>query len=904
MKIHPSHASTVLPPHPRSAPTMPHSEVSAQDERRQHRDSSTSLRLKSQQLLHALSNRPLRTSLPLATETLSLLRSPATSQLSPRSYYDLYLMATASLRPLLPLLGCEEDVLPYYELVQQSQHVLPRLYLLITVGAAYVQSGQAPAKSVMRDLVEMCAGAQHPVRGLFLRSYLMQMMKDKLPDCPRTKGRGNRAVVARSENGKNLFRENEVGEGEWRHKDSNTPYKDKRSIVRQEEEEDGEEVDEGDVEDSIEFVLRNLTEMNRLWVRLATSTTTRAHRHELRLLVGSNLMTLSRLTSLDEALFARFVFPLLSAQIVSCGDPMAQEYLCDCVISCFPPSFHLATLDEFLIMCGQLARKTNLRPILTALIDRIPSTTEAFEALTKHVPRIVAEHEGSARVDRLLIYQSLLKFVVGADKANVESIDRTLGFAVSDLQREAEVVEEGEGEDVMVSMLQLAVQAVKTMAKILELKSWLRMRDYLRPQKQEDAVSSLLRTVRGYAKCVRDLETLRRLLSYVKPLIHGHESGKSEENMGLSPHHRLYFPMYGESSDVRMNGGEHVIDSVRGKGEKQELKEDEEEDAEDSTRHFEERQRLVGRCVFFISDDDLETGFSLLRTLHDAIAHGGPRRIVLTYPSLISALLRLCAKSTKVITVKSRDEVGDLCIRIIRFTLKCIAELEPLDAVRALRHYLQAGLTVSSAEAFLVNRETKDGAAAQPSELLEYIYTCVSRAFVMYDDGIVGSRDELRALKNIIVTIVTAGRQLSALRETEHWDGLRERAAKHVGRLLTRGDQCVGHIACAEMYLDDAQLLARCLDRATQTALRCVNAGDTLLFSLDALAAALRLNLMVGEGIDKEVMKEVVHKLVRGTKKLLVTYQPQDGAMMRVARGRYDRMLSIGDEGVLGMEWG
>jgi len=30
--------------------------------------------------------------------------------------------------------------------------------------------------------VEMCRGVQHPIRGLFLRSYLSQVSKDKLPD--------------------------------------------------------------------------------------------------------------------------------------------------------------------------------------------------------------------------------------------------------------------------------------------------------------------------------------------------------------------------------------------------------------------------------------------------------------------------------------------------------------------------------------------------------------------------------------------------------------------------------------------------------------------------------------------------------------------------------------------------
>lgn len=55
-------------------------------------------------------------------------------------------------------------------------------YLLCTVGCVYMKSKEAPAKDILKDLVEMCRGIQHPLRGLFLRSYLSQVSRDKLPD--------------------------------------------------------------------------------------------------------------------------------------------------------------------------------------------------------------------------------------------------------------------------------------------------------------------------------------------------------------------------------------------------------------------------------------------------------------------------------------------------------------------------------------------------------------------------------------------------------------------------------------------------------------------------------------------------------------------------------------------------
>lgn len=46
--------------------------------------------------------------------------------------------------------------------------------LLPAAGACYIRGSEAPAKLILRDVVEMCKGVQHPTRGLFLRAYLVQ----------------------------------------------------------------------------------------------------------------------------------------------------------------------------------------------------------------------------------------------------------------------------------------------------------------------------------------------------------------------------------------------------------------------------------------------------------------------------------------------------------------------------------------------------------------------------------------------------------------------------------------------------------------------------------------------------------------------------------------------------------
>ena len=56
------------------------------------------------------------------------------------------------------------------------------MYLLVTVGSIYIKSKQAPSMRILKDLIEVVKGVQHPTRGLFLRTYLSQITRNFLPD--------------------------------------------------------------------------------------------------------------------------------------------------------------------------------------------------------------------------------------------------------------------------------------------------------------------------------------------------------------------------------------------------------------------------------------------------------------------------------------------------------------------------------------------------------------------------------------------------------------------------------------------------------------------------------------------------------------------------------------------------
>ncbi|KAF3354362.1 hypothetical protein VdG1_07594 [Verticillium dahliae VDG1] len=258
----------------------------------------------------------------------TLVSELRTSSLGPKQYYELYMAVFDALRYLSVHLRENHPVnhlADLYELVQYAGNIVPRLYLMMTVGTAYMSIEDAPVKELMKDMMDMSRGVQHPIRGLFLRYFLSGQARDFLP----------------------------TGDG------------------------DG---PEGNLSDSINFVLTNFVEMNKLWVRLQHQGHSREReqrtreRKELQLLVGSNIVRLSQLVDL-ETYKSGILAPLLE-QVVQCRDVLAQEYLLEVVTQVFPDEFHLHTLDQFLGAVSRLNPHVNVKAIVIGLMDRLSDYAE------------------------------------------------------------------------------------------------------------------------------------------------------------------------------------------------------------------------------------------------------------------------------------------------------------------------------------------------------------------------------------------------------------------------------------------------------------------------------------------------------------------------------------------------
>ncbi|QLL31497.1 hypothetical protein HG536_0B03600 [Torulaspora globosa] len=247
---------------------------------------------------------------------LTELRNP---ELYPKPYYELYILIFDSLSILSTYLvenhPKHHHLADLYELVQYAGNVVPRLYLMITVGSSYLKCAESPSEEILKDMIEMCRGVQNPIRGLFLRYYLSQRTKQLLP--------------------------------------------------------------QGAVDFNVNFIVTNFIEMNKLWVRLQHQGPLREReqrtkeRRELQILIGSQLVRLSQIVDDNLSLYKEQILPVMLEQVIQCRDAVSQEYLLDAICQVFPDEFHLATLDALLEATTRLNPEVSMNKIVLTLIDRL-----------------------------------------------------------------------------------------------------------------------------------------------------------------------------------------------------------------------------------------------------------------------------------------------------------------------------------------------------------------------------------------------------------------------------------------------------------------------------------------------------------------------------------------------------
>ncbi|CAD1473373.1 unnamed protein product [Heterotrigona itama] len=399
------------------------------------------------QMKHCLDKSKLMDALKHASTMLGELR---TSLLSPKN-----MAITDELRHLELYLLDEfqkgRKVTDLYELVQYVGNIVPRLYLLITVGLVYIKTTPGLKRDLLRDLVEMCRGVQHPLRGLFLRNYLLQCTRNILPD------------------------------------------------VAEEDDEDG------SVRDSIDFVLMNFAEMNKLWVRMQHQGHTRdrerreREREELRILVGTNLVRLSQLESVTLEKYKKV----------------------------FPDEFHLQTLNAFLKSCAELQNGVNVKNIIISLIDRLAAFSQRSDGVggpgsPNQVPGIPQDtRQDMPPEDVVSLQVALINLAHKCYPDRVNYVDKVLLTTVQIFQKQN--VDKLEYNSAvsreLVRLMKIPVDNYKNILTVLKLEHFAPLLDYFDYEGRKLLAIYIITNILENETLIPTQEQVDAVLSMVSPLV-------------------------------------------------------------------------------------------------------------------------------------------------------------------------------------------------------------------------------------------------------------------------------------------------------------------------------------------------------------------------------------------------
>jgi len=918
------------------------------DEHRLHREACANVRLKAQRLRHALSSDRLDDALAAAGDiAYELKASTAAAALSPKLYYDVYLAVTEELRLLqaylLEFAASGASMLEIYERVQSIVFVVPRLYLLITVGSVYIKSGQVPVKELLSDLLEMCSAVQHSTRGLFLRAYLTHEMRDKLP--------------------KNIVAEDSVVIANQRASQSANRG--------------------GSLEDSIDFVLRNFVEMNRLWVRMQqdfvpmSSEVRSRERKELRLLVGTNISTLARMESLDIELYSESVLPQLCEQIIACGDATAQEYLADCIVQVFPDEFQMKTLDQFLAMCSKLSPGINMRSIIAALTDRLArfasespenaalaSGSMAFEIFRSHLPTIIAQSSANSRLsDMLAMYLSLLQFALKAHHDRLDYVDDIFAFCldtlrlnsvpnsirsaaadgsqngsvhgvnsvhrsssgtpglVSDEHRKLEgsmsrsaafkeyddrsqsapvldgPLGNGSGADEFVTVSIHAHNSdTGTETARIELSEF--------SQEETIVVQILTAPIQAHASipkilqlnhflslrtflCLRTQQRVATALLQSQP--------KYEASIGSVPDlHKLFDfvgPLLEVDTDSASENDAYDVDEHQvyhpylfpHDVTNHSLS------AGTLTKHgsplasyVEDGERLVSRAVYLLDPISAQHRFDMYRAMRSRLNVSSRFGWgTLTLPTLISAMFQLILRSNdESLQPDNNDSVDNDAM--IQFLTELLVEFSPLHEEIAVQLFCQAAVCMASSTTYSNRRKLA----------LEYF----NHAILLFEQAqsLASSREQFSTLVNLIGCLERI-QQLDGF-DSETFEILSSRMVKYACRLLTRPEQILALCACSSLFWPSSECSVRDEEKVTsvvETAMSiadgCLSRGEQILGLIDVL---VRCVYLVEKGCVRLKETGRIEQLVDSISERLERSTRKNSAVARVASSRFTRILN------------
>ena len=552
-------------------------------------------------LSKAIENNNLRQALK---ETALMLIELKSSNLNPKNYYALFSIIQDELHFLEAFFKEEfrrgRKIKHLYDSVQQAQNIIPRLYLLITAARVYIESEEVKVKDIIFELLNSIKGVQNPTRGLFLRYYLLKMIKDKLPD------------------------------------------------------------NDEDLEVSVKFILQNLDEMNRLWIRLSSGCSgnekliREKERNELKVLVGENIIRLSDLNHITLDKYKNEILPKLISIVLESKDILSQQYLIECIIHAFSENFNISCMNILLDTITKSISGVDVKGLYINLMEKLakfinlnnsdnnsnksnkhneenentdlnnqistnqessqnevldPENIDAkhiIDLLRNNIDKLIEENIDSDNTDELKILElqvAFLKFSLRCIK-DKESKINTVNYIMNTTLTVLEASNINKlSSDTIKQVVKLLTTPLENGISIFDIPLFSKLMSFLDYNNKSNLALNILECLEGCnntnnemnenksklnKETINTIEKVMSLLDYLKPLIE--ESSESEE-----------------------------IDK----------------------NQFAYEQRAISKLIYYIKENNPHKYFDMITKIQNVYIKGGKKRIIFSIPNIVNLYINM-----------------------------------------------------------------------------------------------------------------------------------------------------------------------------------------------------------------------------------------------------------------------
>ena len=521
-------------------------------------------------------------------ETSTMCLELKTNLLTPKSYYNLYTVVFDEMQYVYNFFKEEarrgRRMKDLYDTVQQASNIIPRLYLMITCGAVYVENFPKMSKDILYDLLNMVKGVQNPTRGLFTRYYLLKMMKDKLPDL-------------------------------------NNEYL----------------TDKSTIEDTLQFILQNLEEMNRLWIRLSMGTIgnerllKEKERSELRILVGENIVRLSSLDGLNLEMYQNEILPKIIKILLESKDQLSQQYLMECIIQAFPDEYNIHCMSTILETSTQLNQAVDVKSLFISLMDKLAkfvgdsdkdqneileASEKIFGLLRNNIDTLVEQgcNQPGGITDPIKLIELLLAFMKFTIKCCPEK-DKlvTINHIFESTKNILITYNKKLSSDGINLLKNLLISPLESTLSLFEFEHFPELMVYLDFSSRTSLSLRIIESLSNKEK-LDNKEKVNILLEFIRPLL------------------------------------EDSADTI-------EISEDQ----------FEYEQNIVSKMLFTISTNEPKKLFEILEAITPIFKKGGVKRVKYTLPTLVNAFLHLGYQVSESYRVEESSESNNIHLEFIKY---------------------------------------------------------------------------------------------------------------------------------------------------------------------------------------------------------------------------------------------